>query len=527
MKTTRRDFLQTTLGGALTFGLLPDALPLAVAERSNKNALPRKSPESQGVSSNAILDFVRAANASGTEWHSFMMLRHGNVIAEGWWSPFQPEFKHSLHSLSKSFTSTAIGFLVDEGKLSVDDLVISFFPDKLPANPSENLKAMRVKHLLTMTSGHDKPDAYATTTSCWVKLFLEGPVPHPPGTHFLYDAQATYMLGAIVHKLTGQRLDEFLASRLFQPLGITNYDWETSPEGLSFASSRLRLKTEDMAKFGQLYLQKGHWQSRQILSEKWVQEATRKQTDTPADDSESSHGYGYQFWSCQPNRVYRGDGSFEQLCVIMPEQDAVVVVTGQIWARHGALKLIWEMLLPALLTPTVPGNVVEAATLKTELNRLAIPVAKGSLTSPVAARFQGRTFAFDKNSFDAREVRFLFNDKRCVVAFSTSGGSVSFEFGWNTWHLNKGMPKNLFNLPGLTPANLQFPSKIAGTATWLAPNNLQLTIKYVEDLHHDTLTCMFEGDTVRISFLNSIVENTKRATETRQPLTGILKQSTN
>jgi len=185
MKNTRRDFVKTTGFGALSFGLLPDLFSFGNGETLINQSLPRKSPESQGVSSKGILDFVNAANASGMEWHSFMLLRHGNVIAEGWWNPFQPEFKHSLHSLSKSFASTAIGFLVDEGKLSVEDQVISFFPDKLPANPSENLKAMRVKHLLTMTTGRDKLDAEATTTSSWIKLFFESPVPYPPGTHFL------------------------------------------------------------------------------------------------------------------------------------------------------------------------------------------------------------------------------------------------------------------------------------------------------------------------------------------------------
>lgn len=524
MKTNRRVFAKTASFGALTFGLLPDTLADALTQHAPSSALPRRSPESQGVPSKAILDFVNAANQSGMEWHSFMLLRHGIVIAEGWWKPFEPAFKHSMHSLSKSFTSTAIGFLVDEGKLSVEDQVISFFPDKLPDNPGENLKAMKVKHLLTMTTGRDKLDAYATTTTSWIKLFLEGPVPHAPGTHFLYDAQATYMLGAIVHKLTGQRLDNFLAPRLFQPLGIEGYDWETSPEGLSFASSRLRIRTEDIAKFGQLYLQKGKWKGRQLLSEKWVAEATRKHTDTPADDIESSHGYGYQFWPCQPNGVYRGDGSFQQLCVVMPEQDAVVAVTSQIWARHGALKMIQETLVPILTGTTVTENPTDAAALKNELNHLMISVPKGSPISPLATQLHRQMFVLAENQFGIREARFLFNGKTGAIDFLMDEGPVRFEFGWEAWHLNKGTPKNLFNVRGINPANIQFPSRIAGTATWLAPNKLQLRIKYVEAIHHDTITCVFEGDTLSIAMLNSITENTKRATESRKPLTGTLKK---
>lgn len=525
MKTNRRAFVKTTVGGALSFGFLPDVLAFPVDQPPASNTLPRATPESQGVSSKAILDFVQAANGSGIEWHSFMLLRHGNVVTEGWWNPFRPTFKHSLHSLSKSFTSTAIGFLVDEGKLSVEDQVISFFPDKLPANPSENLKAMKVKHLLTMTTGRDTLDAYASTTSSWVKLFLDGPVPHPPGTYFLYDAQATYMLGAIVHKLTEQRLDEFLATRLFQPLGITDYDWETSPEGLSFASSRLRLTTESIARFGQFYLQKGNWHGKQILSEKWVEEATQKQSDSTSsrNSADNIQGYGYQFWRCQPNGVYRADGAYGQFSIIMPEQNAVLAVTTQSWDGQKTLDLLWETLLPALSGSALAENPMDAATMKKALNQLAIPVPKGSITSALSAQYQGKTFGADKNSFGVRDIRFLFTNTGCTMEMVTEEGPVAFGFGWEAWHLNKGTPRNLFNMPGLNAANIRFPSKTAGTATWLAPNKLQLTIKYVEALYHDTLTCGFEGNTVSISFLNSITENTKRATETRQPLRSTLK----
>jgi len=146
--------------------------------------LPRMSPESQGISSSAIRQFIAAAKSSGVDWHSFMLLRHGNVIAEGWWKPFEPQFKHTLYSLSKSFTSTAVGFCVKEGKLSVDDYVTSFFKNDLPASIPDNLAKMKVKHLLTMNTGHDQ-DATGPTVAApdgdWVRAFLALPVQHAPG----------------------------------------------------------------------------------------------------------------------------------------------------------------------------------------------------------------------------------------------------------------------------------------------------------------------------------------------------------
>jgi hypothetical protein len=209
MKTTRRDFIKTTGLGSIGLSILPSFYSFAETQQG----LPRKSPESQGISSEGIRNFLKAIKESGLEWHSFMLLRHGNVVAEGWWKPFAAENKHTLYSLSKSFTSSAIGFLVNESKISVEDQVIKFFPDETPTSPSENLKAMKIKHLLTMNTGHhadSMPDIRAKPEQSWVKSFLEKPVEHEPSTFFMYNTGATYMLGAILHKVTGQTLEEYL-----------------------------------------------------------------------------------------------------------------------------------------------------------------------------------------------------------------------------------------------------------------------------------------------------------------------------
>ena len=152
-----------------------------------------------------------------------MLLRHGHVVAEGWWSPYSPERPHMLFSLSKSFTSTAVGFAVTEGKLSVEDSVISFFTEDLPEEISENLKSMKIKYLLSMSTGHAQDTTgrlHEDKSNNWAKAFLAAPVDHIPGTHFVYNSGATYMLSAIIQKVTGQTLLEYLSPRLFEPLGI-------------------------------------------------------------------------------------------------------------------------------------------------------------------------------------------------------------------------------------------------------------------------------------------------------------------
>jgi CubicO group peptidase (beta-lactamase class C family) len=216
--------------------------------RAADSALPRSTPEEQGVSSKAVLKFVEAADNINT-LHSFMILRHGRVIGEGWWKPEAPDKPHVLASLSKSFTSTAIGMAIADGKLSLEDPVLKFFPGQAPEEPSANLKAMKVRDLLSMSCGHDtEPKAAGGGPS--VKQFLAHPVVHPPGTHFQYNTMGTYTLSAILTKATGQTVLDYLKPRLFQPLGIENPQWDSSPEGYSLGGYGLKLCTEDIARFG-------------------------------------------------------------------------------------------------------------------------------------------------------------------------------------------------------------------------------------------------------------------------------------
>jgi CubicO group peptidase (beta-lactamase class C family) len=334
--------------------------------------LPRSTPEAQGISSQAVLNFVEAADKINT-LHSFMILRHGQVISAGWWKPEAADKPHVLWSLSKSFNSTAVGLAIHEGKLKLTDHVLKFFPDDAPANPSDNLKAMTVRDLLTMTCGHDtEPKAVGGAPS--VKQFLAHPVVFKPGTHFQYNTMGSYVLSAIVTKVTGQTELDYLKPRLFEPLGIENPRWDTSPEGNSLGGYGLYLVTEDIAKFGQLYLQKGQWHGKQLIPREWVEQATSKQVSNDKEGHSKigpdwQQGYGFQFWRCQHN-AFRGDGAAGQLCVVMRDQDAVVAITAQTGNIQAELTAIWDNLLPAFHAEALPEEAAAQEKLNQKISSL-------------------------------------------------------------------------------------------------------------------------------------------------------------
>ncbi|MBT5018615.1 MAG: serine hydrolase [Planctomicrobium sp.] len=333
------------------------------------NSLPRSTPESQGVSSSQILEFIKAADQQVNSMHSFIMVRHGHVIAEAWWAPESAEKPHILWSLSKSFTSTAVGLAVAEGKLKIDDHVLKYFPEDAPAEPSENLKAMRIRDLLTMNAGHQNELNWRISKN-WAKDFLAHPVPHKPGTHFRYNTPATYILSAIVQKVTGETVLEYLNPRLFQPLGIEKPKWDKSPQGISIGGYGLYLKTEDIAKFGQLYLQKGKWNDQQLIPAEWIEQATSKQVPNGDNsDSDWNQGYGFQFWRCRHN-AFRGDGKDGQFCIVIPEQDVVIAITANTGNMQAELNVVWDNLLPAISDQELGEDPAAQSKLKQKISEL-------------------------------------------------------------------------------------------------------------------------------------------------------------
>ena len=455
--------------------------------------LKRSNPEAEGIPSSAVLDFVRAVEQHTHPLDAvqgFMLLRHGNVAAEGWWTPYGPRSPHSLYSLSKSFTSSGIGLAVAEGRLTVDDPVLKFFPDDAPSNPSENLKAMRVRHLLSMNTGHKEDTTryvFQSEDDNWARVFLSLPIEYQPGTWFVYNTAATYMLSAIITRLTGESLLDYLRPRLFDPLGIENPVWETDPRGINIGGTGLHVTTEDLAHFGQMYLQKGMWQGKRIVPEKWIVEATRATSDNSNTQTNPDWtvGYGYQFWRCRHN-AYRGDGAFGQYCIILPEQDAVLTMISGVQNMQAVLDKVWEHLLPAMQPGALPADSQAYDDLCDKLEVLSLPLANGQASSPNAELRSERTYKLQENHLKFESVVMQFGDKRNTLTIRDQRGEHLIQIGYSTW------------LKGITAMRGRGDEPTATCGAWIAEDTYEVRVCFYEDAFCPVLRFHYTGDELQL-----------------------------
>lgn len=498
------------LRGAFICVLLASIFPQALARRSalhqtgaNKTrvdasrSLPRSTPERQGISSSDILAFVEAADREIDQMHSFMLVRHGQVVAEGWWGPYDARTPHVLYSLSKSFTSTAVGLAVSEGKLSLDDEVLKFFPEDAPAEPSINLRAMRVRDLLRMSAGNqteapilswDGQDA-AMRDATWVKRFLAHPVPFKPGTHFLYNSPATYMLSAIVQKTTGMTVLDYLRPRLFEPLGFESPTWVASPQGVTAGAYGLSVRTEELARFGQLYLRKGVWNGRQLVPAAWVEEATARQTSNgSAPTSDWDQGYGYQFW--RSRHGFRGDGAFGQYCLVLPEFDAVVAITSGVRDMQRVMSLVWDKLLPAMKAARLHEDADARHRLESKLAGLVVRFPSGTRTGSLASKVSGRWYEFPENDRGIRALSLDFDSNSPALVVRTAEGETRTPIGFESWAKSRGgFANNLDRALGVPTQPL-----IAASGAWSADDTFNVKLVLYETPYYSMLTFRFEGD---------------------------------
>ncbi len=459
--------------------------------------LPRSTPEAQGISSSALLAFVERSERTIDALHSVMLLRHGHVVAEGWWTPYAPQTLHELYSLSKSFTSTAIGLAIAEDRLSLDDTVVSFFDkDDLPAEPSANLQAMRIRDLLAMTSGHQDDTVgrlFVGGDGRWSRAFLHLDVEHKPGTHFVYNTGATYMLSAILQRTTGQRLTDYLRPRLFDKLGIEKPLWDQSPEGTDLGGWGLSVTTEDIARFGQLYLQRGVWNGERVLSEQWVAAASSRQTSNGSNPhSDWEQGYGYQFWRCRHN-IYRGDGAFGQYCIVMPEQDAVLAITSGVGDMQSVLDTVWEELLPAMKTAPLGTDADAEDALRAKLATLQLTPQQGQLDAPLAQQISGRQYVLQEDDStrepgaielgpDHSSIETALFEFGAETVYSMRKGGIDYRIpvGRDTWALSEQGAMG----------------QIAASGAWESDDTYALKIYYSETPYSSVLRFQFNGDAI-------------------------------
>ena len=470
------------------------------------DGLPRSSPEAQGVPSQAILDFISDVAGANLELHSFMLMRGGHVIAEGWWWPYQPQRVHMTHSLTKSVTATGVGLAIDEGRFGLDDRVVSFFPEHVPADATAHMRAMTVRDLLTMQAGHDRATSgslWRPIKTSWITEFFKIPVPHAPGTQFKYTSAASFMLSAIVSRTTGQKLSDYLTPRFLEPMGIRKLSWDVGPGDISTGGNGLSWTTDASLKLGAVHAANGRWKGQQILSERWVRAATTRQSGDAEDD------YGYHWWM-GPGRSYYALGLFTQLSIVFPEHDATLAIFSAIDGSSKLKPHIWKH-FPGAFGPTA----LPASRAATELSRRS---AELRLLQPLAGRRSptersaGRRFRMSANDQSVAWVEFDFAGDTCSYRMADARGEHRIAAGFNDY---------VEQTTSMTGARLHHeyePDRalVVAGAEWTAPDTLKLIWQFAESAFRDTLVCQFAGDSVRID--RSVNLN---SSETRLPtLTG-------
>jgi CubicO group peptidase (beta-lactamase class C family) len=406
-------------------------------------------------------------DSSGQEVQTLMLVRHGHVVLEEEWAPYRLADPHLLFSVSKSFTSMAVGLAVEAGLLSIDDTVVSFFDQELPDKISENLAAMRIRDLLTMTTGHhDDTIPRMREGDRMTRAFLSYDVEHEPGTHFAYNTGATYILSVILQRLTGEKLLDYLQPRLLEPLGATEATWEVSDEGVNTGGWGLSLNTRSLANFGQFLLQQGQWEGRQLVPAEWIAAATSKQVSSANHDGlDGQQGYGYQFWRSQYG-AYRADGAFGQLCLVLPDQDAVLITTSAA-AGQELLNLIWEHLPAALDGATGSGT-----------PKPSLEISPPGGPEPAA---NGRRYRFEKNDQSLVAVRL---DVESTFTLEVAGVQQDVTCAPGGWREAE------CTLPGLGSRVL--------TSAYGDQDAVVATLRFPETPYCYTLTCRPSGEDLNV-----------------------------
>lgn len=467
----------------------------------------RSTPEAEGVSSEGIIQFLNAVEAGRNEIHSFVILRHGKIITEGRWSPYGKDLRHVMFSVSKSFTSMAVGIAIAEKKLKLNDKVYTFFPESMPDTLGAFMKEMTVEHLLKMATGMNTDPLYkARTAKNWPALFLSSPVENKPGSVFKYNNMATFMLSAILQKATGEKLVDYLKPRLFDPLNITNYKWDDTPEGYTLGAIGLKITSHDMAKFGQLMLQKGNWQGKQLVPSSWVEAATTFQilgnapeNPTPKEFNDWEQGYGYQFWMGR-EKSYRADGLGGQFIIVLPEKDAVVVLTAAASNTQEELDLVWKHLVPAMHDKALTENKQAQANLKNLIEDLSAP---GPVRMPpdLAKKISGKTIEVSKNEvgISSLNIQFYGSDKMKLKIFHGDEVSeINSDYGYGDWKLSQTKLKSLVGTPMANPADL---FKVASMYDWINDSSMNISFRFLEEsIRQENLILRFEevGDVINV-----------------------------
>ena len=480
-----------------------------------RKPLPVAEPEEVGIRSTDILDYLDALEGSDTEMHGLMILRHGKVCCQGWWTPYGPGLRHGLQSHTKTYAATAVGIACFEGLLRLDEPVLDIFPDQAPENPSEYLKLLSVRDVLCMGCGMD---TMPVPSREWIRDFLHTPVLHKPGTTYMYNSFGSTLLGAMVRQRSGLGLHDYLKPRLFDKLGIDgdNLRWVRLQDGMEVGGGGLFATTEDNLRLMKLYLDGGVWEGERILTPEYVQLATTNQNDSATESrnnplaTDNFLGYGFQIWMCKPKGAYRADGAMGQFTIVLPDRDMIIAINETAAGAGPAqrtLDLTWAFIDHIIDDGPLPPDPANAGRLAGRLKRLNIGNPEVAPVSPFASSLSGRRYAVTSGSFGPyggnfmsgdlpdpiSEFSFDFQVDDCLLSYRTqSGKEESVHIGIRGERFT-----NLIGEPG-DPTRTYLCNGL-----WTGEREFRLICRFAESCVEDRYTLHFDGDQVHIEADNN------------------------
>lgn len=387
------------------------------------------SPESVGVPSSAIVHFIERINRQQTNMHGFLVLRKGKIAAEGYWAPYSANSMHRMYSITKSFVAIAVGVMVDEGKLHLDDRVVQFFEDKAPQDVHPYIAQATVRDLLIMATPHDRT-SYTRYDKDWAATFFNKKPSHPPGTIFRYDTAATVILNTIVERISGVPFMEYMRERVLDPIGFSKDTWcIKTPEGTSWGGSGVLCTLRDMAKLAYVCMNKGRWNDQQLISEQYMTEATSKQIDNSLD---GRHGYGYQIW-IEPYNGFSFRGMGSQFAFCFPEQDLIFACISDTQGAGptgtGVVEAFYEEIFNQISDSPLTADAETNALLKQKIQNLHTLPQRGNATSSFVQKVNGKWYHLNENPMEISKMRITFDGDEGVWEYVNASGEHRLAFG--------------------------------------------------------------------------------------------------
>ncbi len=472
---------------------------------SEQCPLTATTPENIGVPSEAVRRFLERLQDKRLCMHSVLMLRHGALAVEAYWKPYDRNTTHRMYSTSKSFVSVAIGILIGEGKLRLDDPVAKFFPDKAPHDLHPYVAKTTVRDLLMMATPHLYGQCtYSRADKDWADTFFRTPPTHLAGKIFSYDTTATVMLCIILRRIAGVELMAYLRPRLFDAVGISDGAWcVETPCGHEWGGSGVICTPRDLAKFAMVCMNRGRFGGKQLIPEDYIVAATSRQIDNSVAETDAEHqlGYGYQFWRTRNNGfACRGMGS--QLAVCLPDQDFILVTTGDTQAVPAGASLIyealWDEIYPHLTRgDSLPANRAAHARLTGAIGGLSLLTAQGASTSPTAAAVSGKTYVMSENRMGIRNIRFEFKGDTGTMNYENATGNHTLHFGFGHQHKQHFPETHYYGRRIGVPSGVGYVCHTS--AGWVMDNSL-VVYCYATDDYLGTLRMnfVFDGNTITV-----------------------------